>query len=56
MPSSAMAVEIRRRHAATFAAAIGADVAIAVIVGDDQDDVGLLILGGGRPPTHQRHR
>ena len=32
-------VDIRRRHAAGFPAPIGAGVAIAEVVGEDQDDV-----------------
>ena len=37
-----------RRHAASLAAAIGAKVAVAGVVGDDQHDVGLLLLRGLR--------
>ena len=48
-------VDVGRRHAAPVAAAVGAEVAIAGVVGDDQDDVRFGGLRGGRG-HHQRGR
>ena len=42
MPSFAMPVDARRRHAAALAAAIGTKVAVAGVVGHNEQDVGLL--------------
>ena len=52
-------VEVRRRLAAVLAAAVHAHVAVAEIVGDDEDDVGLLDLspsrGAGQGESAKRH-
>ena len=44
------AVDIGRRHAAALAAAIGAEVAVAVIVGDDQEMFGFFSWAVAGPP------
>ena len=53
-------VDVGRGHAAPLAAAVGAEVAVAGVVGHDQDDVGLLRLGPGRAARgdqqDQRHQ
>ena len=48
------AVEVRRRGAAIVAAAIGAHVAVAEVVRDDQQDVGLGRLRHGRRRRERR--
>ena len=47
-PLARQAVEARRGHPAPGAAAVGARVAVAEVVGQDQDDVGLLLRGRRR--------
>ena len=41
-------VEIGRRHAAPFPPAVHADVAVAVVVGNDEQDVGFALLSHSR--------
>ena len=41
-------IDARRRRAAQFAAAVGSEVAVADIVGEDEDDVGLAAGCGHR--------
>lgn len=36
-------VEVRRRHAAGFATEIGPEIAIAGVVGNDEENVGILL-------------
>ena len=41
------AVDIWRRCAAQFAPAVGSEIAVADVVGEDKNDVGFLLLLGG---------
>ena len=49
-------VDARRRCAAQLAAAVGTEVAVADVVGEDEDDVGFLGVGGLRDGGYERQR
>jgi hypothetical protein len=49
-------IDAWRRRAAQLAATIGADVPIADVVGEDEEDVGLLLLRGCRRASTRNHK